>query len=616
MGAYRSHTCSELNESLAGQKVRLSGWIHRVRDHGGVLFLDLRDRSGLCQVVIPPETEGVGGAEIAAAHPKLRAEFVIEVEGTVQARPAGMVNKKLASGGIEVQASEVKILNEAEVPPFSIEDENANVNENTRLKYRYLDLRRPSLMKNFVMRHKLLQTTRRYFDENGFLEIETPILYKSTPEGARDYLVPSRIHPGEFFALPQSPQTLKQLLMIAGVERYCQIARCFRDEDLRADRQPEFTQVDLEVSFLTQDEFLTLLEGYIQKVWKDCLGVELKIPFRKMPYREAVEKYGSDKPDLRFGLQLEDVSSLVQNSGFGIFSSTVKSGGHVVALPVRNAELATAGAQAPTWSRKFFDSLNPVVAAHGLKGVVWARVEQEGQWNSPAAKFFKPEGLKALEQKLNLKPGDHCFFAAERAPRVFEALGTLRLHLSRELGLVKPGLAQRWEFVWVVEFPLFVQDEQEGRLYAAHHPFTRPLAADLPKFMSGEAEQLKNVRAEAYGLALNGFEVGGGSLRIYDPKVQSAMFKALGLSDDEAREKFGFFIEALKYGTPPHGGLAFGVDRLAMLLTGSESLRDVIAFPKTARAQCLMSETPSSVSPEQLAELRLQILKNHAPSER
>jgi len=603
MGMYRSHQNSQMNASMESQSVKLAGWVHRTRDHGGVQFVDLRDRSGLCQVVIPPSL-----AE--SLEHKLRAEFVIQVEGKVVKRPLGMINSKMPSGEIEVHATAIKIIAQSEVPPFSIEDENASVNENTRLKYRYLDLRRPTLQNNFILRHKLLQITRRYFDEQGFLEIETPILYKSTPEGARDYLVPSRVHPGEFFALPQSPQTLKQLLMIAGFERYCQIARCFRDEDLRADRQPEFTQVDLECSFLSRQEFMEILEGFIKKVWKDCLGVDLKTPFRQMSYFEAVNSYGSDKPDLRFGLKIQDVSELAKSSGFKVFSSCVSGGGKVFALPVRKSELDAKQVAHPQWSRKFFDSLAAVVAPYGLKGVLWAKVEAQSVWNSPAAKFFSPDEIKSFEKNLNLSEGDYVFFAAENDGRVQEAMGTLRLHLAKELGLIGSGVSKVWEFCWIVEFPLFVWDEQAQRLFAAHHPFTRPLAEDEAKMLSGKVEEMKHVRAEAYDLALNGFEVGGGSLRIYDPKVQSAMFRALGMSDAEAEEKFGFFIEALKYGTPPHGGIAFGVDRLAMLLCGSDSLREVIAFPKTARAVCMMSETPSKVSAEQLAELRLQILQN------
>jgi aspartyl-tRNA synthetase len=593
---YRTHSSHELQLSLVGQSVSLAGWIHRLRDHGGVSFLDLRDRSGLVQCVLP---------ESLRQTLKLRNEFVVRIEGQVVARPEGMRNPKMLSGQIEIHVKKIEVLSEAEVLPFSIEDEGIQANENTRLKYRYLDLRRPQLLKNFVLRNRILQTTRSYFDAEGFLEIETPILYKSTPEGARDYLVPSRVHPGEFFALPQSPQTLKQLLMIAGVERYCQIARCFRDEDLRADRQPEFTQIDLEASFLSRDEFLALLERFVQKLWKECLNVSVPLPFARMSYADAMGRFGSDKPDLRFGLELKNVSALVANSGFNVFVNAVKTGGQVIALPIRSSEL---GRELPAWSRKSFDGFNAIVQPFGLKGVAYARMEN-GEWNSPIAKFFKPEELKAIAESLSLANGDVVFFAAERSPRVLEAMGALRLHLGRELGLIRSGVSQDWKFCWILDFPLFVEDESSGQLSAAHHPFTRPLAEDLDLFMKGDRKSLARVRAEAYDLALNGFEVGGGSLRIYDPKVQARMFEALGLSPEEAKEKFGFFLEALQYGTPPHGGLAFGVDRLAMLMAGSDSLRDVIAFPKTARAQCLMSETPSTVSPEQLAELRLQIIK-------
>jgi len=601
MAHYRTHSASELSPSLDGKAVVLSGWVHRVRDHGGLSFFDLRDRSGLCQVLIPQS--------LAAAAPKLRAEFVVRIEGIVRKRPDGMINSKMASGAIEVEATSITVLAEAEVLPFPIDSDTANVLESTRLKYRYLDLRREVLQKSLILRHKLLQSSRNFFSDNGFLEIETPILYKSTPEGARDYLVPSRVHPGQFYALPQSPQTLKQLLMISGFERYFQVARCFRDEDLRADRQPEFTQLDLEVSFLERDEFLTLIEAYVKKTWKECLGVDLKTPFARVSYKEAIESYGSDKPDLRFGMKLRNVSALVKNSQFKVFTGVVQNGGAVVALPVRASELKGEGVAHPEWSRKFFDSLNAVVAPHGLKAVAWARVQAD-TWQSPIAKFLTPEELKSLEKELDLQEGDYVFFGAEGAPDVYNAMGQLRLHVARECGIIKTGDISKWAFTWVLDFPLFEWNAETGRLMAAHHPFTRPKKKDEAKLLSGDPKQLREVEAEAYDLALNGFEIAGGSLRIFDPKVQAAMFQAIGFSKEEAEKQFGFFMEALKYGTPPHGGMAFGVDRVAMLMAGSESIRDVIAFPKTARASCQMSETPSTVSPDQLAELRLQIIKS------
>lgn len=596
---YRTHSNIQLSKNLEGQEVLLSGWIQKLRDHGGVTFIDLRDRTGVCQIVVSPET---------LPSSPLRAEFVIRVQGIVRTRPGSQTNTKMALGEIEIQAKKIEILSTAEVPPFAIDGASENTLETTRLKYRYLDLRRPELQNNFRVRHKLLQIARNYFDQEGFLEIETPILYKSTPEGARDYLVPSRVHPGEFYALPQSPQTLKQLLMIAGFERYCQIARCFRDEDLRADRQPEFTQVDIEASFLGPDEFMNLMEGFVSKAWKEILGVTLSRPFPKITYKDAMARFGSDKPDMRFGLELKEVSDLAMNTSFQVFSSTAKAGGSVIALAVRNKDLTAAGVPAPNWSRKFFDGLNAVVAPFGLKGVVWAKLEESGKWNSPVAKFFSPDELKNFEARLDLSSGDHVFFAAEKQSRAQEAMGTLRLHLARDLGLITKGLSKTWPFVWVVDFPLYVVDSKDGTLGAAHHPFTLPHPEDMGLFHSGNPKDLEKVRAVAYDLALNGYEVAGGSSRIFNPGVQSQMFKNLGISDSEAKEKFGFFVEALSYGTPPHGGIAFGVDRLVMCLLGTESIRDVIAFPKTARAQDLMAEAPSRVSPEQLAELRLQIL--------
>jgi aspartyl-tRNA synthetase len=591
---YRTHSCGELRESHVGQKVILSGWVQTLRDHGGLAFIDLRDRSGVCQVFLREDE--------AKSH-KLRTESVIRVEGEVLKRPEGMANTKIPTGAIEIKASKLELLSLAEPLPFSLEEKSEGVNENTRLKYRYLDLRRNELKKMLELRHKVMQITRRYFTDKAFWEIETPYLYKSTPEGARDYLVPSRVHPGNFYALPQSPQTLKQLLMVAGMERYFQIVRCFRDEDLRADRQPEFTQIDLEVSFLKAEEFQAIIEEFVSLLWKETLGVELKRPFQRISYKEAVESYGSDKPDLRYGLKIKDLSKTLAGSGFKVFNTVLENGGKVVALAVKAAEVGAL----PTWSRKDMDNFNSAVTPFGLKGVAWVKVEAEA-WNSQIAKFFTPEEQKKVNSELSAKAGDYIFFAAESAPRVFDAMGSLRSTLARELKLIDEGVSKTWPFVWVTEFPLFEYDPQTNKLAAAHHPFTCPLDEDLEKLNSTDPQVLKTIRANAYDLALNGYEVAGGSFRIYNSDVQKSMFRALGLSDAEIKEKFGFFVEALQYGTPPHGGMAFGLDRLVMMLAGTTNIRDVMAFPKTASASCLMSECPSKVSPDQMAELSLQIL--------
>lgn len=596
---FRTHMTSQLNAELDGQNVTLSGWVNKVRDHGGLSFFDLRDRSGICQVMLPPSMTDSD---------KLRSEFVVKVEGIVRKRPEGMINKKIASGEIELEAQNVEILSQSEVPPFTPESSDDAVLESTRLKYRYLDLRRPRLQKNILLRHQLLQSTRKFFSQENFTEVETPILYKSTPEGARDYLVPSRVHPGEFYALPQSPQTLKQLLMISGFERYFQITKCFRDEDLRADRQPEFTQLDLETSFMNRDELLSLMEQYISTVWKECLNEEIPTPFARISYADAMAKYGSDKPDMRFGLELQECSKLFENCQFKVFTSCVENGGKIVALPIRASEIQAAGGERPEWSRKFFDGLSPVAATHGLKGVAWIKLNEDG-WQSPIAKFFSEDERKQIENELNLKVGDYVLFGAEASPTVENAMGQLRLHVAFELGIIDPNNSKKqWAFVWVLDWPLFEKDE-DGNLHPAHHMFTRPADAGKEALLNGDKAQLEGIHAEAYDLALNGFELGGGSLRIFESDVQQAMFDAIGFTKEEAEAKFGYFVEALKFGTPPHGGIAFGIDRIAMLMAQESSIRDVIAFPKTARAQCPMSESPSEVAPEQLAELRLQIQK-------
>ncbi len=591
---YRSFNCGDLRENHVNQEVTLCGWVQTLRDHGGLAFLDLRDRSGICQVFLPDEVSNV----------KLRNESVVQIVGEVMKRPEGMSNSKISTGAIEVKAKRVEVLSLAEALPFNIEEKNEGVNENTRLKYRYLDLRRPELKRILEVRHRVLQLTRKFFTDNKFWEIETPFLYKSTPEGARDYLVPSRVHPGNFYALPQSPQTLKQLLMVSGFERYFQVVRCFRDEDLRADRQPEFTQIDLEASFLSPDEFMGILEKFVALLWKEILGVEIKTPFPRLAYKEAMESYGSDKPDMRFGLKLQDVGTHFKGSSFKVFSSVIENGGKVVALAVKKSEVG----EVPAWSRKDMDNFNTAVTPYGLKGVAWVKVEEAG-WNSQIAKFFSPEQQKQVSSALGASNGDYIFFAAEAAPRVYEAMGNLRLMVARELKLIGEGLSQSWPFTWITNFPLFEFDAQNGRLAAAHHPFTRPLDEDLEKLKSNDIDTLRSIRALAYDLALNGSEVAGGSFRIFNSDVQKSMFKALGFKDEEIKEKFGFFVEALQYGTPPHGGVAFGLDRLVMMLAGTNNIRDVIAFPKTASASCLMSECPSRVSPDQLAELQLQVLK-------
>lgn len=598
---FRTHLCAELNGTLEGQTVVLSGWVNKVRDHGGLSFFDLRDRSGICQIMIPSSLSDGD---------KLRSEFVVRVEGSVRKRPDGMINKKIASGEIELEAQNIKVLSQSEVPPFTPESSDESVLESTRLKYRYLDLRRPRLQRNILLRHKLLQSTRNFFANENFTEVETPILYKSTPEGARDYLVPSRVHPGEFYALPQSPQTLKQLLMISGFERYFQVTKCFRDEDLRADRQPEFTQLDLETSFMNRDEVLELMEKYISKVWKECLNEDIPTPFTRISHQNAMSQYGSDKPDMRFGLKLQDSSKLFENCQFKVFTSCIENGGKIVALPIRASELKDSGVERPDWSRKFFDGLNPVASTHGLKGVAWIKLNDDG-WQSPIAKFFSDEERKQIEAELNLNTGDYVLFGAEASPTVEGAMGHLRLHVATEIGLIDPHNSKKqWAFVWVLDWPLFEKDE-EGHFHPAHHMFTRPAEKDKEALVKGV--NLGELQAEAYDLALNGFELGGGSLRIYESDVQQAMFDAIGFTKEEAAEKFGYFVEALKYGTPPHGGIAFGIDRIAMLMAQENSIRDVIAFPKTARAQCPMSESPSEVAPDQLAELRLQIQKNTTP---
>lgn len=584
----RTHTSGQLNEQHIGESVQLIGWVQKRRDLGGLIFVDVRDRTGIVQVVFNPE---ISETALQVAN-TLRNEFIIEIKGNVVARAENQINRNIPSGAIEVQANEISVINEAKNPPFSIENQT-DAGEDVRLKYRYLDLRRPVMYDTFKMRSDITKTVRRFLDDEGFLEVETPILTKSTPEGARDYLVPSRVHGGEFYALPQSPQLFKQLLMVGGFEKYYQIARCFRDEDLRADRQPEFTQIDMEMSFLSMDEILEMNERMMQKIMKDVKEVDVSIPFPRMDYDEAMARFGSDKPDVRFGLELTDLSEQVKDSSFKVFASAVEAGGQVKAINVKGA--------ADNYSRKDIDALGEYASRYGAKGLAWLKVDEEGI-KGPIAKFFEGEAASTLIQTLVAEAGDLLLFVADKKSVVADALGALRLKLGKDLKLIDES---RYAFLWVVNWPLFEYDEKEGRYYAAHHPFTRPADEDLP-LMETDPSQVK---AQAYDLVLNGYELGGGSLRIYSREVQEKMFEILGFSDEEAKAQFGFLMEAFEYGTPPHGGVAFGLDRLVMLLSGRTNLRDTIAFPKTASASCLLTQAPSPVAEAQLDELQLSLNK-------
>jgi aspartyl-tRNA synthetase len=601
----RTHTCGELTVNQLNEEVMLCGWVAKRRDHGGLIFIDLRDRYGLTQIVFDPaHMEGASNiAEIFDLAGKLRSEFVLWCKGKVRPRPEGMTNSKLSTGAIEIICHDLVILSEAKTPPFPIEDET-DVSEQLRLEYRYLDLRRPYLQKNLVTRHKMLQIVRQHLDSHSFLEIETPILYKSTPEGARDFIVPSRLNPGEFYALPQSPQTLKQLLMISGMDRYFQIARCFRDEDLRADRQPEFSQIDIETSFLDEETLFPILESMVQKLWKQILNVDIQTPFPRMPYKEAMDRFGSDKPDVRFGLELQDLSEIFANSTFQVFSNALAPNARGIKGSVRGIVVHD---QAEKFSRKDLDDLTKVVGAYGAKGLLWIKITPEGEMQSPAAKFFTPEEKAALTARLSLRPGSLVMIVADKNKVVYDALGALRLDVGARLGIVPKPEDKNFAFLWVVNFPLLEFDDKEGRYFACHHPFTSPRPEFFDDFIN--SRNMDNIEASAYDMVLNGVEVGGGSLRIYRSDVQAAMFKLLGLSPEEAKAKFGFFIDALQYGTPPHGGLAFGVDRLAALLCGVGPIRDVMAFPKTQKGTDLMAGTPSEVTKEQLQELNVMVVK-------
>ena len=587
--AQRTHACGAVTAAQQGQEVVLKGWVQKRRDLGGLIFVDMRDREGIVQVVF-----GDHAKDALAVAEKIRNEYVIEVVGKVVLRDASQANKNMKTGEIEVLATSLTIINEAKNPPFAI-DNSVEVSEELRLKYRYLDLRRPVMFDTFKLRSDVTRTIRNFLQNEGFLEVETPILTKSTPEGARDYLVPSRVHEGEFYALPQSPQLFKQLLMVGGFEKYFQIARCFRDEDLRADRQPEFTQVDIETSFLSMDEIIAMNERLLTQVMKDVKGIDVVTPFPRMSYKEAMDRFGSDKPDVRFGLELKQLSDVVKDSAFGVFANAVANGGEVKAINVKGA--------AANYSRKDIDALGEYAARYGAKGLAWLKVTEEGL-NGPIAKFFEGEAANGIIEATEAQAGDLLLFVADKSSVVADALGALRLKLGKELKLIDES---QFAFLWIVDWPLFEYDEEEGRYYAAHHPFTRPFDEDIELMNTNP----KEVRAQAYDIVLNGYELGGGSLRIYEPALQSKMFELLGFTEEEARAQFGFLLEAFDYGVPPHGGLAMGLDRLVMLLAGRTNLRDTIAFPKTATASCLLTEAPSNVSDAQLQELSLRIAPNH-----
>ncbi|HSI66850.1 MAG TPA: aspartate--tRNA ligase [Planococcus sp. (in: firmicutes)] len=582
----RTHYCGEVNESAIGQRVSLRGWVQKRRDLGGLIFVDIRDRSGIVQVVFNPEIS----EQATEIGEKLRNEFVVHVDGLVVQRADGQINRNMKTGMIEVQVGHVEIINAAKNPPFTVED-GTDVAEDLRLKYRYLDLRRPAMYETFKMRSEITKSIRNFLDREGFLEVETPILTKSTPEGARDYLVPSRVHDGEFYALPQSPQLFKQMLMVSGFDKYYQIARCFRDEDLRADRQPEFTQIDMEMSFQSMEEIMTMNERLMVEMMKDVKGIEIEPTFQRMSYTEAMDRFGSDKPDVRFGLELRDVSDLVKDSSFKVFSGAVESGGQVKAINVKG--------QAGSYSRKDIDALGEFAARYGAKGLAWLKVEAAGV-KGPIAKFFEGAAADDLIERTEAEEGDLLLFVADKKSVVADALGALRIKFGKELGLIDNSV---YKFLWITDWPLLEYDDKDGRYYAAHHPFTMPFEEDLDKLST----EPQNVRAQAYDLVLNGYELGGGSLRIYRREIQEKMFEILGFSEEEARAQFGFLMEAFEYGTPPHGGIAFGLDRLVMILAGRTNLRDTIAFPKTASASDLLTNAPSPVSEAQLEELSLAI---------
>ena len=586
-GLHRTCRCAEVTKEMVGSKVTLMGWVQKARNKGGIVFVDLRDRSGIMQLIFENGNIDEEGFEKAG---KLRSEFVIAVTGTVENR-GGAVNENLATGAIELRAESLRILAESDVPPFPIE-ENSKTKDEIRLKYRYLDLRRPDLQRNIMLKSKVAQLTRKFFTEEGFLEIETPMLGKSTPEGARDYLVPSRIHPGSFYGLPQSPQLYKQLLMCSGYDRYIQIARCFRDEDLRADRQPEFTQIDMELSFVDVDDVIDVNERFLAYLFKEVLDVDVKLPIQRITWQEAMDRFGSDKPDMRFGMELHDVSEVVKDCGFGVFKSALENGGSVRGI---NAE-GQGG-----MPRKKIDKLVEFAKGYGAKGLAYIAIAEDGTRKSSFAKFMTDEEMDALVGAMEGKPGDLLLFAADKNKVVYDVLGALRVELAKQMDLLDKN---EYRFVWVTEFPLLEWNEEENRYTAMHHPFTMLMDEDIPLIESGD---LGKIRAKAYDIVLNGNEIGGGSVRIHQNDIQEKMFEMLGFTREAAYEQFGFLLNAFKYGVPPHAGLAYGLDRLVMLMAKVDSIRDVIAFPKVKDASCLMTESPSRVSEQQLEELGLEV---------